>query len=321
MRATTACLSIAIGLLLAPWASAGETRLVPQDFNTIQAAISVSSDGDRIIIGPGTWTGTVDTRNLAITIESANGAATTVLDANGSGSVFRIIRGETPDTIIRGLTITGGTGSLDDTLLHGGGLWIVDSSPTIEDCIIRGNVAHMGAGASVTRGNPTFANCTFDDNFATIDGGAMRLTDFSFPTFSNVTFVDNGASVYGGAINYAFDSLGMHNNCTFNGNTAGVSGGCISMTCDCSAANVSNSTLCNSLPNHIEGPWNNLGGNELCSICDADVTADGVVDISDILAIISAWGGCVCVEDLTNDSSVSVDDLLIVLDAFGPCPN
>jgi hypothetical protein len=92
------------------------------------------------------------------------------------------------------------------------------------------------------------------------------------------------------------------------------------MTCDCSAANVQNSTLCNSLPNHIEGPWNNLGGNTLCNICEADVTADGVVDVSDILAIISAWGGCVCVEDLTNDSSVSVDDLLIVLDAFGPCP-
>lgn len=321
MQSTTGFWSVSLGLLLAPMAIAGETRLVPEDFSSIQAAISVSSDGDRIVIGPGTWTGTVDTRNLAITIESANGASVTVLDANGSGSVFRIIRGETANTIIRGFTITGGTGSLDDTLLHGGGFWIVDSSPTIENCIIRGNVAQMGAGASVARGNPTFTNCTFDDNFATIDGGAMRFTDFSFPTFTNVAFTGNGASVYGGALNYAFDSLGIHENCSFEGNTAGVSGGCISMTCDCSAANVRNSTLCNSLPNHIEGPWNNLGGNTMCSICEADVTADGVVDVGDILAIIGAWGGCVCVEDLTNDSSVSVDDLLIVLDAFGPCPS
>ena len=80
-----------------------------------------------------------------------------------------------------------------------------------------------------------------------------------------------------------------------------------------------NSTLCNSQPNHIEGPWNNLGGNTLCGICTGDVTADGVVDVSDILAIISAWGGCVCVEDITNDSSVAVDDLLIVLEHFGAC--
>ena len=311
---------VLLGLLLATTAFAGETRLVPEDFDNIQAAISASSDGDRIVIGAGTWTGTVDTRDLAITIESANGAAVTVLDADGSGSVFRIIRGETPDTIIRGFTITGGTGSLDDSLLHGGGFWIVDSSPTIEDCIITGNVAQMGAGASVTRGDPTFTNCSFVDNFATIDGGAMRLTDFSFPAFSNVSFIHNGAFVYGGAINYAFDSLGMHEQCTFDGNTAGVSGGCISMTCDCSAANVRDSTLCNSQPNHIEGPWNNLGGNTLCTICEADVTADGVVNVSDVLAIISAWGGCVCVEDLTNDSAVAVDDLLIVLGAFGPCP-
>ena len=50
------------------------------------------------------------------------------------------------------------------------------------------------------------------------------------------------------------------------------------------------------------------------------MTADGVVNVSDVLAIISAWGGCVCVEDLTNDSAVAIDDLLIVLGAFGPCP-
>ncbi|MCH2137006.1 MAG: hypothetical protein MK101_10575, partial [Phycisphaerales bacterium] len=224
-----------------------------------------------------------------------------------------------PETIIRGFTITGGTGSLEGTILHGGGLWIVESSPTIESCVVMGNVAQMGAGASVTNGNPTFTDCTFHDNFATIDGGAVRLTEFSFPTFTNVTFTSNGASVYGGGLNYAFDSLGMHDGCTFDGNTAGVGGGALSMTCDCSAANVANTILCNSLPAHVEGPWNDLGGNSVCEICPADVTADGTVDVSDILAIISAWGGCVCVEDLTNDSAVTTDDLLIVLSEFGPC--
>ena len=111
----------------------------------------------------------------------------------------------------------------------------------------------------------------------------------------------------------------MHLNCTFEGNTAGVSGGGISMTCDCSAADVQSTVLCNSQPNHIEGPWNNLGDNTMCAIGTGDVTADGEVSVNDILAIISAWGGCVCVEDLTNDSAVSVEDLLIVLEHYGPC--
>ena len=297
----------------------GVDRLVPEDYNSIQLAIAASADGDRVLVGPGTWMGSVDTRNLAITIESMIGAQATILDAGGAGSVFKITRGETPDTIIRGFTITGGTGTLHDTLLHGGAFYIKDSSPTIEDCTITGNVAQMGAGGSVDHGSPRFNNCVFQDNYATIDGGGLRFTAFSFPIFNDTSFLNNGASVYGGAINYAFDSQGVHQSCTFNGNTAGVSGGCISMTCDCSAADVQNSTLCNSQPNHIEGPWNNLGGNTLCGICTGDVTADGVVDVSDILAIISAWGGCVCVEDITNDSSVAVDDLLIVLEHFGAC--
>jgi len=312
-------LAILVTATLACPLMAGEDRLVPQDFESIQLAIAASSDGDRVLVGPGTFTGTVDTRNLAITIESMNGASATVLDAGGSGSVFRITRGETSATIIRGFTITGGTGTLYETLLHGGGFWIKDSSPTIEHCVVMDNVAQMGAGASVYQGSPTFTNCTFADNFATIDGGAIRFTEYSFPEMIDTLFLSNSASVYGGAINYAFESQGMHLNCTFDGNTAGVSGGCISMTCDCSAADVQSTVLCNSQPNHIEGPWNNLGDNTVCAICTGDVTADGEVGVNDILAIISAWGGCVCVEDLTSDSAVSVEDLLIVLEHYGAC--
>ncbi|MCH2139194.1 MAG: hypothetical protein MK074_09125 [Phycisphaerales bacterium] len=308
-----------ISLLVPVIALAGQDRHVPGDYTSIQSAISACADGDRVLVGPGTWTGSVDTRNLAITIESTQGATATILDAGDSGTVFKIIRGEGPETIIRGFTITGGTGELHETLLHGGGMWILNSSPTVEDCHIIGNVAQMGGGASVIAGNPTFTNCVFEDNFATTDGGGIRFTDFSFPTLSNVEFLDNGASVYGGGLNYAFDSLGMHQGCTFDGNTAGVNGGSISMTCDCSAANVQNSVLCNSQPNHVEGPWNDLGGNDVCSICYADITADGTVDVNDILAIFAAWGGCVCVEDITNDSAVSVDDLLIVISQFGSC--
>ena len=300
-------------------ASAGTDRLVPEQYPSIQHAIAASAHGDRVLVGPGTWSGTVDTRNLAITVESTAGLGATVLDAGASGSVFKIYRGETSSTVIRGFTITGGTGTLVNATMYGGGIYIKDSSPTFEDCHIVANVAQMGAGAHIEAGSPTFTNCTFHDNFATVDGGAARLTAFSYPTFTDCTFTQNGASVYGGAINYAFDSLGMHDGCTFDGNTAGVNGGALSMTCDCSAANVANTALCNSQPSHVEGPWNNLGGNTVCEICTADITVDGVVDVDDVLAIVSAWGGCVCVEDITNDSAVSTDDLLVVLEHWGVC--
>ena len=45
-----------------------------------------------------------------------------------------------------------------------------------------------------------------------------------------------------------------------------------------------------------------------------DVTGDGIVDVSDVLALISAWGDCNnCIEDLNNSGSVDVTDLLIVI--------
>ena len=45
-----------------------------------------------------------------------------------------------------------------------------------------------------------------------------------------------------------------------------------------------------------------------------DVTGDGIVDVSDILALISAWGPCnECVEDLDHSGVVDVTDLLLVI--------
>jgi hypothetical protein len=55
--------------------------------------------------------------------------------------------------------------------------------------------------------------------------------------------------------------------------------------------------------------------------CSADTNDDGVVDVSDLLAMLGAWGPCApsCPEDLDGSGDVSVDDLLVLLAAWGPC--
>jgi hypothetical protein len=54
--------------------------------------------------------------------------------------------------------------------------------------------------------------------------------------------------------------------------------------------------------------------------CNADVTSDGIVEASDLFAIINVWGLCFqCPEDLNEDAHVNVLDLLIVIDNWGPC--
>ncbi len=53
--------------------------------------------------------------------------------------------------------------------------------------------------------------------------------------------------------------------------------------------------------------------------CPADVTGDGMIDVLDLLAVLSAWGQTDVPEDITGDGIVDVLDLLEVLSAWGPC--
>ncbi len=144
---------------------------MPGDFPTVQAAISAADDGDVVIVDPGTWTGTVNTLGKAITIRSTDPAdpevvAATVLDAGGAGTAVRIIFGEGPTTILDGLTITGGNGSL------GGGLEISLSDPVIRRCVITGNTASQGGGVYLSVSDVLFDRCRFEGNSAG-DGGAV----------------------------------------------------------------------------------------------------------------------------------------------------
>jgi hypothetical protein len=63
--------------------------------------------------------------------------------------------------------------------------------------------------------------------------------------------------------------------------------------------------------------------------CDGDLNGDGVVDVSDLLILLSSWGACastgvncvdVCPADLNCDGVVDISDLLVVLSNWGACP-
>lgn len=56
--------------------------------------------------------------------------------------------------------------------------------------------------------------------------------------------------------------------------------------------------------------------------CPGDLTSDGMVDVSDLLILLGAWGPCEgdCPADLNDDGTVDVSDLLILLGAWGACP-
>ncbi len=55
-------------------------------------------------------------------------------------------------------------------------------------------------------------------------------------------------------------------------------------------------------------------------VCTGDLNNDGVVDVSDLLLLLSEWGACNgCAADLDDSGFVDVSDLLLLLSAWGDC--
>lgn len=65
---------------------------------------------------------------------------------------------------------------------------------------------------------------------------------------------------------------------------------------------------------------------QIVPICAADTNNDGSINVTDLLAVINAWGACTlpcppqCAADTNGDCAIDVSDLLAVINAWGPCP-
>ena len=54
--------------------------------------------------------------------------------------------------------------------------------------------------------------------------------------------------------------------------------------------------------------------------CAADLTCDGMVGVTDLVAILANWGPCPgCAQDLDASGDVGVSDIILLLAAWGPC--
>jgi hypothetical protein len=171
-------------------------------FCSIQSAIEASVDGDEVIVAPGTYYESILLHGRAITIRSADGPAVTTIDGTGIADAVVVgLHNAGPDTVLRGFTITGGTGyDVPNNPASGGGMYLKGSDPTIVDCVFTGNTAGRGGGLFAEFSSVTLIGCTFFAN-AGGTGGAIRF-DFSFgtPTLDGCTLVENEADLSGGGI-------------------------------------------------------------------------------------------------------------------------
>jgi hypothetical protein len=309
------------------FASECDSFHVPSEAATIQQAIDAASDGMTIIVAPGTYNEAIDFLGKAVHLRSAEGAEVTTIDATGlNASVVTCISGEGPGTVLEGFTITGGTGTYwpkGDTI--GGGMYNEGASPTVIGCVFSGNTADAGGGMVNFNSSPTVIDCTFTGNTGAFSGGGMLNWDGSNPTLIDCVFEDNSANQGGGMLN-SNNSSPTFSGCVFKGNSASFQGGGMWSSPN-SPPQIESTLLCANTPNHLHGPWDDLGGNEFLDECPpdcagpADLNCDGVVDVSDLLILFDNWGACAncdnCPADLNGDCVVNVSDLLILFNNWG----
>ena len=125
----------------------------------------------------------------------------------------------------------------------------IDSSAILDGFTITGGSASgsvrnidIGGGLFNFGGSPALENCTFRNNFASDDGGAIFSSSFnkpaSFPSLTNCVFLNNSADDTGGAIYSADSSSFSITDCFFEANS-GRTGGAIYNESSCEVSNCS----------------------------------------------------------------------------------
>lgn len=110
---------------------------------TIQSGIDAASNGDTVLVAPGTYYENIDFKGKAITVTSSAGPASTIIDGGSKPGVATVIfvTGETTSSIISKFTIRGG----GDTIFAGasdGGIYVGNASATIENNTVTANTCH-----------------------------------------------------------------------------------------------------------------------------------------------------------------------------------
>jgi hypothetical protein len=198
MRTWTSTLS---SLVIAAVCTA-DTIQVPGDQPTIQAAIDAAAGGDIVVVASGTYAENIDFLGKAITVISASGAATTIIDGNQKGSTVLFAGGEGPDSVLDGFTLRNGIGTeLAPLYEYGGGILCKNvSSPLIRNNIIIENYASFGGGIYCSSDSfPEAANNIIFDNVADWAGGGILCIEASM-MIENCTIHGNSASLGGGGI-------------------------------------------------------------------------------------------------------------------------
>jgi hypothetical protein len=232
---------------------------VPADYSTIQQGIDAASDGDTVLVDPGTYdtinfTGkNITVASLFLTSQDTSYISQTILDGNSLGNYTVQFAGNEDSTAvlcgftvtkgwIAGISIEGAHPKLRNLIVvdngyaiwfiggqgypyHYGGLICVNGGFTLENSTITGNHSVYGGGGIFCGGN---ANVILDHVIISGNsaeyGGGISCSYNAEVALENVLISGNSGISEGGGI-YCGGSAVSLKNTSIRGNTSGSGGG------------------------------------------------------------------------------------------------
>jgi hypothetical protein len=197
----------------------------------------------------------------------------------------------------------------------------------ITDCVFRNNEASGGAwGGTIFQsyhsGNLNMQSCLFENNtseYSFFYDPQWPQGDDYLVTIHASEFKNNGGWSTGAAIG-ANGTL-IIEDCLIKENLGGIRS---PMWPTCTGITLIDTVVCSNGSYQICDGWIDGGGNSIAEVCfddcqASDITDDGIVDVSDILAILGYWGSSIPAGDVDGNGVVDIGDLLMVVGNWGPC--